>query len=330
LFPPAERYCSVGPIRDGDPGNTVNRHDSCYFCGKNGFLFEGPELTGATASARMVVERRHEGWPGIPHGGVGIISLMELADHLDGWMSRHPWRADFRFGGDPIGIGSRVSVTAAGAGDECRGRMSPDNCRHDYLTGVVRASSGGEFNEAAGRISTLLARPVSARNTFSIPLFSEKILFACEGQGRNSRRFFEIRETEGGPSYLAAMCGEGMGRMRCDELNRSGDVVHPGVLAAMLDETLGWAGFVHAWQGGLTVEFQAIFARAVRPDERIYTVGVCTGMRGSHRKKLVECEGAVIALSGEGEVPVIYARGRWLTTTEFKDRMLRHLSAGFL
>jgi acyl-coenzyme A thioesterase PaaI-like protein len=317
-------------MRDGEQGNAVNRHDSCYFCGRNGFLFGEPVLSGTAASAQMVIEQRHEGWPGIPHGGVGIISLIELADHLDGWMSRYPWRADFRFGGDPIGIGSRVTVTAARAGDECRGRMSPEECRHDYLTGIVRASSDAEFKDAADRISALLAGPVRTSNTFSIPLFSERILFNQAGQGKNSHRFFEIRETAVRTGYLAAMCGEGMRRMRCDELNRSGGAVHPGVLAAMLDETLGWAGFVHAWQGGLTVEFSAIFADEVRPDERIYTVGRCIGMRGPHRKKLVECEGAVIALRGDREVPVIYARGRWLTTTEFKDRMLRHISTGLL
>ncbi|TAL33929.1 MAG: hypothetical protein EPN93_12910 [Spirochaetes bacterium] len=311
----------------GERARALISHDSCYFCGKDGYIFDNLALSGTGASAPVIIGYRHEGWPGIPHGAVGMIALLELADHLDGWMSRCPWKADFRFGGDPIGIGSRVTISAEIADGACRGSVHPDFCMRAYLEGKIHRSPPGEFEEAAARIDALMGRPVRSRNSFSIPFFSERIIF-CEGhQPENCTRVFEIRETDTG-GYLTSLFSATGGPMRCDTMNRHGDAVHPGVLAAMLDETLGWAGFMHVWQGGVTVDFSVIFAGEVRPDEHIYSVGACTGVRGPHRKKLVECEGAIIALRGGREVLIGYARGRWLTTAEFKERMLRYIDAG--
>jgi hypothetical protein len=58
----------------------------------------------------MKIDRRHEGWPDIPHGGVGMTSIIELADLADPSLFDQEWRADFRFGGDRLGVGDDVTV----------------------------------------------------------------------------------------------------------------------------------------------------------------------------------------------------------------------------
>ena len=64
-------------------GGAGKRHADCYFCGPGGYLFSDWKHTDTGVRARMKIERRHEGWPDIPHGGVGMTSIIELADLAD-------------------------------------------------------------------------------------------------------------------------------------------------------------------------------------------------------------------------------------------------------
>lgn len=304
----------------------ANRHKDCYFCGPGGYLFNGWERTAQGARAMMKIDHRHEGWPGIPHGGVGMTSVLELADLADPSIFEQEWRADFRFGGDRLRVGDGVAVGITGSAGSWDGTITRRGGAQPYLRAAVRTVSGGLAEAEHGRMEELLAEPVKAESSFTIPVFSDKIIFRERYQSMHTRRVFEFRETKRGSIYTECLHEGESGSMQCTEMNRiSSSRVHPGAIIAILDETLAWAGFLTVWQGGVTVELAVHFAGPIFLDDRIFSVGFCTGVKGPHRRKLASCSGGIFAVRGGRFVPIVTASGRWLTEPEYKEKMLGYI-----
>ncbi len=307
-------------------GYQQNRHEECYFCGPRGYLFNGWERTPAGGRAVVKIDSRHEGWPGIPHGGVGMTSIIELADLADQSVFEQEWSADFRFGGDRLGVGDEVVVEIAGADGLWDGSIAGPGGGHPYLRAAVRAVSGGLAPGERESMEALLAEPVKTESSFTIPVFSDKIIFRDRYQSLHTRRVFEFRETMAGRIYTECLHEGESGSMQCTEMNTiSPSRVHPGAIIAILDETLAWAGFLTVWQGGVTVDLSVHFAGPVFLDDRIFSVGFCTGVKGRHRRKLASCSGGIYAVRGNRFVPIVTARGRWLTDPEYKEKMLGYI-----
>lgn len=301
-------------------------HAACYFCREGGFLGFRNLQAGKGASASLIIDRKHEGWPGIPHGGVGMTAFLELADMMEGVLQKHPLRADFRFGGDAISISDEIGVSIESRGGVMWGELTKLQGKAPYLHASLRPASSVELEEEGASLMELVKKPVRLRNSFVIPVFSERIIFKTEFQSAGIQRVFELNETSDGDSYMVCYHRGTNGALACEEMNTLGEErVHPGALLAMLDETLGWAGFLEVWQGGVTVNLSAGFLRPVGVRERIMAVGVCAGFKGRHRKKIVSCLGGIFALAGEDMTPLVYASGRWLTDPEYKRKMLRYV-----
>ena len=64
--------------------------------------------------AGLLMDLRTEGWVGIPHGGIGMGAIMELAMMLGNYPqnteSLYPLSAHFRMGGPSVKIGDRLIV----------------------------------------------------------------------------------------------------------------------------------------------------------------------------------------------------------------------------
>ena len=307
-------------------GGAGKRHADCYFCGPGGYLFSDWKHTDTGVRARMKIERRHEGWPDIPHGGVGMTSIIELADLADPSLFDQEWRAEFRFGGDRLGVGDDVTVEILGADSTWEGSMYRQGGGHPYLRASVRRDTGGIAESERGMMEGLLSEPVKTESSFTIPVFSDKIIFRERFQSRHTRRVFEFRETKAGRIYTECLHEGESGSMQCTEMNTiSPSRVHPGSIIAIIDETLAWAGFLTVWQGGVTVDLSVHFAGPIFLDDRIFSVGFCSGVKGKHRRKIVSCGGGVFAVRGSRYVPIVTATGRWLTDPEYKEKMLGYI-----
>ena len=98
--------------------------------------------------------------------------------------------------------------------------------------------------------------------------------------------------------------------------------IHPGPLAAVLDETLGWGGFVRTRQGGVTVRLELDIMRAVEPGEKLLALGTCTGVRGKSAQRMFWfSEGGILPMGEEDLSPVMLARGQWLAVPELTEQM---------
>jgi acyl-coenzyme A thioesterase PaaI-like protein len=172
-------------------------------------------------------------------------------------------------------------------------------------------------------MAELLDQPVAVKSSFAMPDFTNRIIFRQEYLPAHRSRVFEIRELADGRVYMICFLTDTGGRMTGGELNLlSGGEVHPGSLITILDETLGWAGFLSVWQGGVTVDLSALFLRPVRQDEILFSVGLCEKVSGSFKRRILNCSGCMFSLGSGVPEPVIYATGKWFTRPDYKERLL--------
>lgn len=301
-------------------------HRECYFCGAEGYLFREARPAPGGLEASFVIEVKHEGWPGIPHGGVGMTSIVELANLFDESSTQFPWRADFRFGGERIVTSESVRAALSREGDLYRGIVEKNGEGQPYLVGTITRRRESALDGECGSLVRLLKQPVKNKASFRIPVFSDKIIYQKSHQSAHTQRVFEIRDTRDGRSYMVSYHGGLKKFLRCTGMNAmEKDFVHPGALITMLDETLGWAGFLTVWQGGVTVNLSVYFKKPVLLSDAIIVVGLCGGVEGRFRRKMVYCSGGIFARRGRRIVPLVFAQGRWLTNPDFKDKMLRYI-----
>lgn len=97
---------------------------------------------GDHATADILMDEHMDGWIGIPHGGISMGIMMDLAMQLDAHPGQDPLRfpisAGFRFGGTKIQIGDLVhfDVTLTPGGAEGSATVREDGT----LERVVNAS----------------------------------------------------------------------------------------------------------------------------------------------------------------------------------------------
>jgi hypothetical protein len=255
-----------------------------------------------------------------------MTSFMELVDRMDGRLCDFPWMVDFRLGGDTIGISDEVTISISRVDGLYSGEINRKSGSRPYLHGTLRYAEMPGIGCEVDALAGMLQEPVRVKSSFIIPVFSRMIIYRKHCQHPRLSRTFELRETESGRTYMMGLRGGVQGLMDCGDMNTIREThVHPGVLVTILDETLGWAGFLAVWQGGVTVNLSAHFLQPVTPGDKVFSLGCCSSIRGGHRRKLVSCAGGLFIVRGEEIVPAVYATGRWLTDPGYKQKMLRYI-----
>ena len=276
--------------------------------------------------AEFVVDVRHEGWPGIPHGGIAMTSMIELADLFDNLTGVYPIRAEFRFGGDRIHLGDEVLLSVTKEYEGYRGEINKRYGKQPYLKSMIDHRPMEECEKELMFMQNMLEEPFKSSNSFTVPDFVNRIIFQRAFQPVHRHRVFEFRELSDGKICMLCFFRNSEGMIHNGEFNLISDTqVHPGAVITVLDETLGWSGFFTVWQGGVTVNLMTYFIRPVKPDETIFSIGICDNVYGSHRRKIVCCSGGIFSIRDDTVEPIAYARGKWLTKPGFKERMLKYL-----
>lgn len=302
---------------------------SSYFTGEKGYLFSGYDINSNTIHSGFTIKQVHTGWPNIPHGGVGMTAVIELVSHLHDGFLPYPFSAKYRFGGEKLVVGDDVDITVEQNGCEFIGKMLKSTGGQPYMTAAVSFASLPAREVCYDDIIALLAKYAVNENSFIMPNFSGKIIFLPEEQGKYTIREFTFVEVPDRSMYMMTAIPDMNGT--AGAMNRiAEDQVHPGALVTVLDETLGWAGFFAAWQGGVTVDLAVRFLEPVRPGDKIFAVGFCRDMYGSFSRKIVLCAGGIFSGTREDPKLLVYAEGRWLTRPDFKEKMLKFIGAYLL
>jgi acyl-coenzyme A thioesterase PaaI-like protein len=270
----------------------------------------------------VLMDDRMEGWIGIPHGGIGMGILMDLAMSLQGLRNpRYPLSAEFRLGGAPAAIGDVLSFDVAATDKGAAGEAAVHDNPLPYMTGAIRY---GEDTAGAEDLfpSYMPHHAEEVLNRLS-PLPSYEKCFVCgikrnhPGLGRQFHLWDHPGKIVVSPSGFDRVDQDTFYRFQRDGL------LHPLPFLALIDETLGWGGFLISASGAVTVRIRYTFHRPVSVEERLIFFGRGERVRGRQNTRLLFwASGGAAAVKSDGTLErVVSASGQWFGVQELTGQM---------
>jgi len=105
--------------------------------GTSGIVKDGQGLRSI-----LVMDDKTQGWVGIPHGGIAMGAMADLAFALmgkaDGPFGPYPFSIDYRMGGASARLGDTLQIELAATEDGAKGAMIKDPNAPPYLSATFR------------------------------------------------------------------------------------------------------------------------------------------------------------------------------------------------
>ncbi len=297
------------------------------------FLFSGADivLDEDGIHANMIMAEHLEGWRGIPHGGVAMGAVMELAamlrEETGDSGAIYPLTADFRLGGARVHIGDEVGIRICPAPEGALGTIARPGETFPYLSAIIAYRRDDPSRRETFR--SYLPSYFSEQHGEMIALPYYRNCFVC-GVARSQpglRRTFWLSGDGSSPYVVLATAGFAADDQDTFYRFQTGGLLAPLPSLALLDETMGWAGFLAAASGAVTVRIGYTFYRDIRVGERIVFFGRSEKVRGSAASRLLFwTSGGAAAVDGEGRCePVIAASAQYLGVAELTGQMRQEL-----
>ena len=302
----------------------VAGHEACFVCHDN-FCFSSIDHCASGVETKMVFSLDHEGWMGIPHGGVAMTALLDLADHC--WLQEkgenlvYPLEIDWRFA-DAVHIGDATSLKAV-VNDEniILLSMQRQGSEKIYLKGEVRVAT-----ETVGVDFPLLEPELlQQKSAQHQPLAIYDNCFVC-GRKRQKpglmRRFVKFGCVgDELPAIIVRFGGGPEDLQIATSFQQAPGTLHPGVLAALLDEVCGWSGVLADDLYGYTVRFKLHINRLPALGEELFGVAPTPVVRGRGSRKFYHPKGALYQKKADGSFEIIaVATGQWLAREELRQQ----------
>jgi hypothetical protein len=294
------------------------------------FLFGKTGIVRDEAGVRseIAMDLRTEGWIGIPHGGISMGAIVDLFESLrEARGSRgmpFPITMNVRMGGSPLRTGETVDIAVAPEGEGARGIVSVHGGALPYLEAVI--AKGPERNTA----ETIACLPSSFEqmegSLSALPYYRNCFVCGVDRHHPGLKRKFQLFEAARPSRVVVSRIGfdaEDNGTV-C-RFARNGHI-HPVVLLALVDETMGWAGFMNYASGGVTVRMCATLHRAIGVDEKLVVFGRGEKVLGAGSRMLIWVSGgaAVVGKTGAFEI-VMTASSQFLGVPALTEQMRTEL-----
>jgi hypothetical protein len=284
-----------------------------FLTGRDPFFdFEIVEANGTTPAQEFRFESRHEGFIGIPHGGLAMgLCLDSVAiDEPDSY----PLNVKYKFGGTGISIGD-TAVYMVDETDPAKtiASITKIDDKTPYLKAEISRSEWAEPTD----------RP--ALNNDARPLPYYRNCFVC-GHHREvvglQRRFHVHNDNLMSVSWGA---DDDIDRGRNFLLDR--DLLHPAVITSILDENTAWSGFMATKCCGLSVRVEIALKRPIKRTERLKFIGWPAGVKGNPKApRFYIAEGAALAIDEHGHTEVVAkCRGEWLIVNHYTEQIKQNL-----
>ncbi len=306
-------------------------HRDCSACGTDGFIIRDYRANAdGTLLAPLDMDKRTEGWIGIPHGGFGMAAIMELLSLLPpgpGNAGRtFPVCADFRMGGASVVVGDTLALTVRATETGGTGIIEKVGQPYPYITGEI--AYGKDDPKGRELLSSYLPGNFAAIRERLTPLPYYMKCFVC-GVDRDYpglRRQFQL--VDGGKERIVvSLIGfDPADRQTACRFHRDGHF-HPICFLALGDETMGWGAFFLSRNGGVSVRLSYTFYREVGIDERLVFFGRGERVKGDIAKRMMfwaSGGAAVVRPDGTFEV-VMSSSGQWLAIPALTEQMRQNL-----
>jgi hypothetical protein len=279
---------------------------------------------GRTMSS-IYMDERMEGWIGIPHGGISMGIMMDLALSLNHFPKNNkllfPLIADFRLGGASLKIGNTLHFQVAPNNGGAKGEATVDGDPLPYMSASI--DYGKEDVQQRDRFASFIPEHIDEVMTSLTLLPSYKKCFVC-GFERNhpglKRKFYRWDNRQG---IVIAHTGFRSEDSETFYLFQRGGHLHPLPFLALLDETLGWGGFLISSSGAVTVKIGYTFYRPVSINEKIVFFGRGDRVRGKAGSRLLFwASGGAAAVKEDGRLDmVVSSSGQWFGVQDLTEQM---------
>lgn len=288
-------------------------------------LGTGPRPEGTWVQSILRTDRQTEGWNGIPHGGFAMGVFAELAVRVMGESFsslREPWTAEFRLGGASLRRGDRASIEVIATERGAAGSITVPPATTPYLAASLHRGETDGDSLAAFQSRLPSTVPDPERDGVPLPSYRDCLVCGTAREAPGLERKFHWLPAHAGGAVLAR-AGFDRGDERSFSRFREGDTLHPFPILALLDETLGWGGFMRAGQGGVTVRIRYAFLRRVDAGERLIFLGYGDRVRGSSASRMLFwASGGAAAVHSDGRLePVATATGQFMAMPELTKQM---------
>ena len=294
------------------------------------FLFGGKGIArdGDGVCAEIRMDLRTEGWIGIPHGGISMGAVADLYESLRearglGGLP-YPLTLDIRMGGSTVRTGETVHVAVVPEGDGARGTVSLPGNDLPYLEADI---TRGATPDAPG-VPPCLPSSFDRLERALTPMPYYRNCFVC-GVDRSHpglQRAFHFYEAAGTGRVVVTSVGFDAADMDTVLRFERGGRIHPVVLLALVDETMGWGGFMNCASGAVTVRLGATLHRDLVLGEKFVVFGRAERVRGKGSRLLYWTTGGIAAVGKGGAFEtVVTASGQFFGVPELTEQMRREL-----
>lgn len=296
------------------------------------FLFSDADFSqkGEKISSSMMMDAGKEGWVGIPHGGIGMGAIVELANDVahctSGGGLQYPVRCSFRMGGSEVRVGDAVMVEAVATGTGISGRIIPEERETPYITAEI--GFGMDGSEKEDNVREYVPEHFShiSGGLEHIPYYLNCFVCGVARVMPGLKRQFHLWESPHGRIACAFSGFNADDRETIHLFSRNG-CLHPITLFAVLDETMGWGGFLAYAHGGVSVRLNFTLLREIGVEEKVVFFGRGEKVKGKIDKRMFfwasGC-GAVMRDDGTFEV-VAVSSGQWYAVKALTEQMRSEL-----
>ena len=297
-----------------------NQHS--FLTGNDPFFTLVPlDVTELRVDEELVFEPHHEGFIGIPHGGLG----MGLC--LDAWRRighpSYPVNVSFKFGGSGINIGDRAvfTVEQSSKDEEPRisARIGKEGDRTPYLRAEIRPA------ELSGKAHSVPAPP--DKQFRGLPYYRNCFVCGHHRSVTGLQRRFRLHDSNGTTVITTPWGYDSTDVDRGASFLIGKDELHPAVLISIFDENTAWGGFMITRAAGLSVRVDLTLLRPVGKEEKLLFVGEPSGIRGNPRNpRFFLAQGTILSMTDPGNPePVAFGRGEWLIMDQYTKQIKRNL-----
>ena len=272
--------------------------------------------------AGVTFEPHHEGFIGIPHGGLPMGLCLDLWRRSR--LFRYPVEVRYKFGGSGIRIGEPAGLEVERApednGPAVTMRITKPNDKSPYLTALMRPASVEH--------SPHTSSPAIQLDDYRLlPYYRNCFVCGHHRTVAGLKRRFRLHADNGSHAVTTPWGFDD------EDLDRAGmflindDELHPAVLISIFDENTAWGGFMEVRAAGLSVRLNVTLLRPVARSEKLLFVGRPAGTRGHPKApRFFKAEGEILSVTDSGNPePVAYGHGEWVVLASYTEQITNNL-----
>lgn len=300
----------------------IEHNPSSFLTGDNPFInLREIETSEDRYRAELTFEPHHEGFIGIPHGGLPMGLCLDVWRRAK--LPHYPVEIQFKFGGSGIRIGEaaafEVERVPKEEGPGVSARIAKSGDKRPYLSARMMPVAASDLPQPSSHVLGTDYR--------LLPYYRNCFVCGHHRTVTGLQRRFRLH-SDNGSHVVTTPWG-----FEDEDIDRAGmflidsDELHPAVLISIFDENTAWGGFMDTRAAGLSVRLNFTLLRPVAKSEKLVFVGRPAGIRGNPKApRFFRGDGEIFSLRDpQSPEPVAYGSGEWVVLASYTEQITNNL-----